>query len=213
MATPIEVRNSKLGPKVVKALQNRRFDAWYVEDPEAAVEKAFSLIPKGDLIGWGGSFTVEALGLTKLAREKGYPVLDRDAAATPEDRLETMRQVLTCDTFLCSSNAISEDGQLVNVDGFGNRVAAMIFGPKQVILVAGMNKVVKTLEDAYTRARTIAAPRNTQRFPGKKTPCNETGSCANCNSPDSICTFIVATRLCNPPGRIKVILIGKDLGL
>ncbi|MFP3041499.1 lactate utilization protein [Treponema primitia] len=212
MANPIEVRNSKLGPKVVKALQNRRFDAWYVEEPQEAAEKVFSLIPKGDVIGWGGSLTVEALGLTKLAREKGYSVLDRDAVA-PENRLETMRKVMTCDTFLCSSNAISEDGQLVNIDGFGNRVAAMIFGPKQVILVAGMNKVVKTLEDAYTRTRTIAAPMNAQRFPQKKTPCLETGSCANCNSPDSICTFIVATRLCNPPGRIKVILIGKDLGL
>jgi hypothetical protein len=210
--SPIEIRNSKLGPKVVKALQNRRFDAWYLEEPEEAVEKVFSLIPQGNVIGWGGSFTVETLGLTILAREKGYPVLDRDAVSQ-EDRVETMRKVLTCDTFLGSSNAISEDGQLVNIDGFGNRVAAMIFGPKQVILVAGMNKITKTLEDAYTRARTIAAPLNAQRFPQKKNPCLENGSCANCTSPDSICTFIITTRLCNPPGRIKVLLIGKDLGL
>ncbi|GHV79273.1 hypothetical protein AGMMS49944_10640 [Spirochaetia bacterium] len=210
--SPIEIRNSKLGPKVVKALQNRRFDAWYVEEPGEAAEKVFSLIPTGSVIGWGGSLTVEALGLTKLAREKGYPVLDRDAVP-PEERVETMRKVLLCDTFLCSSNAISEDGQLVNVDGFGNRVAAMIFGPRQVILVAGMNKVVKTLEDAYTRARTIAAPLNSQRFPQKKAPCLETGSCANCISPDSVCSYIVTTRLCNPAGRIKVILIGKELGL
>jgi hypothetical protein len=210
--SPIEVRNSKLGPVVVKALQNRRFDAWYVEEPQEAVEKVFSLIPQGNVIGWGGSFTVETLGLTRLAREKGYPVLDRDAVPQ-EDRVETMRKVLTCDTFLGSSNAISEDGQLVNIDGLGNRVAAMIFGPKQVILVAGMNKITKTLEDAYTRARTIAAPLNAQRYPQKKTPCLENGSCANCMSPDSICAFIITTRLCNPPGRIKIILIGKDLGL
>jgi hypothetical protein len=124
-----------------------------------------------------------------------------------------MRKILLCDTFLCSSNAISEDGQLVNIDGNGNRVAAMIFGPRQVILVAGMNKVAKTLEDAYTRARTVAAPLATQRFPQRKLPCLETGSCANCTAPDSACTFIVATRLCNPAGRIKVILVGKDLGL
>jgi L-lactate utilization protein LutB len=123
-----------------------------------------------------------------------------------------MRQALLCDTFLSGSNALSEDGQLVNIDGFGNRVAAMTFGPRQVIVVAGMNKVVKTLDDAVTRARTIAAPLNAQRFPNLKTPCNETGACANCLSPDSVCSFIVTTRLCKPAGRIKVILIGKDFG-
>jgi hypothetical protein len=210
--SPAVIRNSKLGPKLVKALQNRRFEAWYVEDPKAAADKVFSLIAVGSSISWGGSLTEETLGLTRLARAKGYTVIDRDAVP-PEERMETMRRALLADTFLCSANALSEDGQLVNIDGFGNRVAAMIFGPKQVIVVVGMNKVVKTLEDAYTRARTIAAPLNTQRFPGKKTPCNETGSCANCSSPDSICSFIVTTRLCNPAGRIKVILVGQDLGL
>jgi hypothetical protein len=209
--SPIESRNALLGPRVVKALQNRRFDAWYVEEPQEAAEKVFSLIPQGSVIGWGGSVTVEALSLTKLAKEKGYPVIDRDAVS-PEERMETMRKVLLCDTFLGSSNAISEDGQLVNIDAVGNRVAAMTFGPRQVILVVGMNKVVKTLEDAYTRARTFAAPCNARRYPQRKTPCNETGSCANCTSPDALCSFIVTTRLCNPAGRIKVILIGKNLG-
>jgi L-lactate utilization protein LutB len=126
--------------------------------------------------------------------------------------MERMRQALLCDTFVAGTNALSEDGQLVNIDGNGNRVAAMIFGPKQVIIVAGMNKVTHTLEDAVVRARTVAAPANMQRFPGKKTPCSETGACGNCLSADSICTFIVTTRLCNPAGRIKIILIGKDLG-
>ncbi|AEF86285.1 conserved hypothetical protein [Treponema primitia ZAS-2] len=210
--SPVDIQNSKRGPKLVKALQNRRFEAWYVATPDEAVEKVFSLIEAGSTIAWGGSMTVTSLGLTRLAKEKGYPVIDRDAVP-PEQRNDTMRQALLSDTFLCSANAISEDGQLVNIDGLGNRVGALIFGPKQVIVVAGMNKVTKTLEDAYTRARTVAAPRNTQRFSAKKTPCNETGSCANCTSPDSICTHIVATRLCNPPGRIKVILIGQDLGL
>ena len=102
---------------------------------------------------------------------------------------------------------------MVNIDGFGNRVAAMIFGPKQVIVVSGMNKVEKTIMDAANRARTIAAPANTMRFPNYKTLCSETGSCEDCLSPDSVCTFIVRTRLCKPKGRIKVILIGKDLGL
>ncbi|GHV40299.1 hypothetical protein AGMMS49546_13930 [Spirochaetia bacterium] len=212
--TPIELRNSKLGPKVVKALQNRFFEAFYFDETEDAIEKVFSLIPKTDVVSWGGSMTATALGLQKLAVEKGYKVIDRDTGATIEERTALMRQALLCDTFLMGSNAISEDGQLVNIDGGGNRVAAMIYGPKQVIVVAGMNKISKNLQAAYDRARTIAAPADMQRVnPNAKTPCGETGGCGNCLSADSICTYMVTTRLCKPAGRIKVILIGKDLGL
>jgi L-lactate utilization protein LutB len=213
MSTPQELRNRKLGARVVKALQNRHFEAWYVDDPREAAEKVLSLIPKDHTVSWGGSLTVSGLGIQERLVKAGYRVLDRDLAETPAERQEIMRQALLCDTYLSSSNAISEDGQLVNIDGNGNRVAAMIYGPRQVIVVAGMNKVVKTLEDAVSRARTIAAPLNQQRFPSQKTPCNETGSCANCVVPDSICTFIVHTRLCKPAGRIKVLLVGADLGL
>jgi L-lactate utilization protein LutB len=124
-----------------------------------------------------------------------------------------MRKALLCDTFLSGSNAISEDGQLVNIDNYGNRVAAMIFGPKQVIVAAGINKVAKSVEDAITRAKTIAAPLNIQRFPSIATPCNKTGSCINCLTHDTVCNYFVTTRLCKPAGRIKVILIGKNLGL
>ncbi|MDR1058738.1 MAG: lactate utilization protein [Treponema sp.] len=211
--SPVEVRYDKLGPKVVKALQARRFDAWYVENPEEGVEKALSLIPKTDVVSWGGAVTADNLGLMQKVYDGGYKVIDRDKAPTPAERIERMRQALHCDTFLMGSNAISEDGQLVNIDGFGNRVAAMIFGPRQVIVIAGMNKVVKSLEDAYRRARTIAAPLNMQRFTGKKTPCSETGACGDCIAPDCICTYIVTTRVSNPAGRIKVILIGQNLGL
>jgi len=213
MRTIAELRYDKLGPKVVKALQERFFEAWYVPEPQEAVEKVFSLIPKTDTVSWGGSMTTTALNLTTLACEKGYTVIDRDKAANPAERTELMRQSLLCDTYLIGTNALTEDGQLVNVDGMGNRVAAMTFGPKQVIVVVGMNKITKTLEDAVIRARTIAAPANIQRFPSLKTPCNETGSCADCRSPDCICNFIVHTRNCKPAGRIKVILIGKDMGL
>jgi L-lactate utilization protein LutB len=210
----IEARYDKLGPKVVKALQHRFFEAWYVSEPEAAIEKVFSLIPKTDVVSWGGSMTTTGLGLTKLAQEKGYQVIDRDSAASPQERTELMRKALLCDTFLTGTNALSEDGQLVNIDGGGNRVAAMIYGPRQIIVVTGMNKVVKTLQDAYNRARTVAAPNNMQRVgPNSKTPCGEFGACGNCSSADSICTYIVTTRLSKPAGRIKVILIGKDLGL
>jgi L-lactate utilization protein LutB len=213
MKSPLELRYDKLGPKVVKALESRHFEAWYFSEESAAVEKVFSLIPKTDTVSWGGSMTVAGLNLTVMAAEKGYKVIDRDKAAFPAERLELMRQALLCDTYLTGTNAMTEDGQLVNIDGNGNRVAAMIFGPKQVIVVAGMNKVFPTITDAAARARAIAAPANSQRFPNNKTPCNETGACADCLSPDSICTYIVRTRLCKPKGRIKVILIGKDLGL
>jgi L-lactate utilization protein LutB len=212
MSTPISLRNQKLGAKVVQALKNRFFDAWYFDEQGEALEKIVSLIPTEHSVSWGGSFTLDEIGIKKLLAEKGYKLLDRDKAANPEERWEIMRQALLCGTFLTGCNAISEDGQLVNVDGFGNRVAAMTFGPRQVIIIAGMNKIVKSLDDAVIRARTIAGPRNTQRFPNAKTPCNETGTCADCNSPDSVCSFIVTTRLCKPAGRIKVILVDKDFG-
>jgi L-lactate utilization protein LutB len=149
----------------------------------------------------------------KRIAENGYKVIDRDKAASPEERTSLMRQALLCDTFILGANAISRDGQLVNIDGIGNRVAALAYGPKQVIVLAGMNKVTQTLQDAYTRARTIEAPTNAQRFPSGKTPCNETGFCSDCKSADSICSYIITTRMCRPAGKIKVILIGKDLGL
>ena len=213
MKTPMELRYDKLGPKIVKALESRLFEAWYFSEIPEAVEKVFSLIPKTDVVSWGGSLTTTALNLQKLAAEKGYKVIDRDTAASPEERTELMRQALLCDTYLTGTNAVTEDGQLFNIDGNGNRVAAMIFGPKQVIVVVGMNKIVKTEAAAYDRARTIAAPANMQRFPNAKSPCNETGACADCFSTDSICAYIVRTRISRPKGKIKVILIGKDLGL
>ena len=213
MNTPVELRNQKLGARVVKELKNRSFDAWYFDDPAAAQEKIVSLIPADHTVSWGGSLTLDELGIKEQLAAKNYTLLDRDKAANPEERVEIMRQALLCGTFLTGCNAISEDGELVNVDGNGNRVAAMIFGPRQVIVIAGMNKIAKTLSDAITRARTIAAPLNVQRFPNNKTPCNETGACMNCTLPESICSYIVTTRICKPAGRIKVILIGKNLGL
>ena len=213
MEAPMKLRYDKLGPKVVKALESRFFEAWYFSEIPQALDKVFSLIPKTDVVSWGGSLTTAGLNVRVMAVEKGYQVIDREKATSAEERAELQRKALLCDTFLTGTNAISEDGQLYNIDGAGNRVAAMIYGPKQVIVIAGMNKVCKTVDDAFVRARTIAAPANTQRFPTLKTPCNENGSCADCLSKDSICTFLVHIRLCNPAGRIKVILIGEDLGL
>ncbi|MDR1506649.1 MAG: lactate utilization protein [Treponema sp.] len=206
------LRNSKLGPKTVKALEARHFEAWYCEEAEEAADKVFSLIPKDHVVSWGGSMTAEALGLYARAAKTGYTLINRDAAKSPEEKVERMRQALLCDTFLMGTNAISEDGILVNIDGNGNRVAALCYGPKQVIVVAGMNKVVKTLDDAVSRSRNLAAPLNVQRFSSMKTPCSITGACGDCRGTESICCQFVITRLCKPAGRIKVILTGSDLG-
>ncbi|MDR0465185.1 MAG: lactate utilization protein [Treponema sp.] len=213
MKTLAEQRYSKLGPKVTAALKSRSFDAYYFDDPQEAADKILSLIPKEHTVSWGGSKTLLDIGIQVRLYKEGYNCLDRDKAASPEERTDIMRRALLCDTFLCGTNAVSEDGRLVNIDGYGNRVAAMIFGPKQVIIAAGMNKITKTYEDALVRARTVAAPLNIERFPNLKTPCNENGSCADCLCADTICSYFVTMRFCKPAGRIKVILIGKDLGL
>ena len=200
------------GPKAVEALNKRRFEAYYCSTAAEAAEKVLELTPKTDVVSWGGAMTVDELGIKQRMAQEGYTLLDRDTAQTPEEKQAIMRQALTCGTFLMSSNAISKDGQLVNIDGNGNRVAAMCFGPRQVVVVAGMNKVLGTLDDAVARARNVAAPANAQRF-GVKTPCGLTGQCGDCTSPDCICSKMVITRFCMPERRIKVVLVGEDLGL
>ncbi len=202
-----------LGPRVVESLQKRGFDAYYCSEKEQVVSLILSLIPQGHTVSWGGSVTLVELGVQEAVMDAGYAVINRDAAQTPEERVELMRRGLLADTFLASSNAISADGILVNIDGNGNRVAAMIYGPKNVIVVAGMNKVEADRELALRRARTQAAPMVVQRFPGKVTPCMMTGCCGDCKSDDCICSYIAETRMCRPQGRIKVILVGEDLGL
>ena len=208
--TPIELRNEKLGNKVIKALQGRHFEAVYVETKEAALEKALSYIPEKAVVSWGGTSTAKEIGLLDALHKGDYNLIDRDAAA-PEDKIDVARKALFSDYYIMGSNAISEDGQIVNIDGLGNRLSALLFGPKHVIIVVGINKVVRDLNAAMTRAQTIAAPINKQRFPGN-TPCLITGSCGNCTTLDSICAQTVVTRLCKPAGRIKVILVGESLG-
>ena len=205
------IRNEKLGASLIQALALRHFDAYYCASCAEAAEKILSLIPKTDVVSWGGSMTMEALGVIDRVKKGGWRVIDRSTAQSQEEKIEIMRRALLCDTYLTGANAISEDGEIVNVDGNGNRVAAMTFGPKSVIVACGMNKVVKTAEDAISRARNTAAPVNAQRF-DIRTPCKTTGSCADCKSTDSICSYIVRTRLCKPAGRIKVVLVGETLG-
>ena len=193
---------------LVKNLQSRQFDAFYCETREDALAKAFELIPKGSTVGWGGATTAQQIGLLDALHCDDYHYIDRDLAP---DRVQAMRECLLADVFVTGANALSLDGEMVNIDGMGNRVAAICYGPKSVVVIAGMNKVAQDLESAINRARTVAAPMNKQRFP-TESPCLVTSSCADCKAPGCICNQIVITRNCRPAGRIKVILVGEELG-
>ena len=212
MATPKEICYEKRGALLVKNLKSRHFDAYYCATREEALQQALSLIPEGASVGWGGAMSAQQIGLMDAVRNGPYAALDRDQCATTQEREEMQKKCMFADVFLSGANAISLDGQMVNIDGTGNRVAAIIYGPEKVLVIAGMNKVADTLEDAMRRARTVASPMNCQRF-DLSNPCSITGSCADCKKETSICNQIVITRHCRPAGRITFILVGEDLGL
>ena len=211
MADPRQMYYSKRGEILVKNLKSRHFDAYYCESREEALAKALELIPQGADVAWGGVHSADQIGLTTALRNGNYHVIDRTAGNTPEEKKEIIKNWLFSDVFLSGANALSLDGQMVNIDGTGNRVAAICYGPGMVLVIAGMNKVEDTLEAAINRARTVAAPMNKQRFQNQ-TPCMHTGVCADCKSEGCICNQIVITRHCRPVGRIKFIIVGEDLG-
>ena len=211
MATPNEMFNEKRGQQLVKHLKSRHFDAYYCKTSKEALEKALELIPEGSSVGWGGAKSAEQIGLLNAVRKGNYQVIDRDTAKTPEEKVQLDNRALFADVYIAGANAMSMDGQMVSIDGNGNRVAAIVYGPKTVIVVVGMNKVCATLEEAVSRARTVAAPTNMQRFM-KNTPCAVTGVCGDCKSEDCICNQILITRHCRPVNRIRYIVVGEDLG-
>ena len=211
MATPIDKYYQKRGEILVKNLKARHFDAWYCDTKEEALTKALELIPEGSTVGWGGALSAQQIGLMDALNKGNYAAIDRDRCATPEEKAQAAKESMFADFFLTGANALSLDGQMVNIDGAGNRVSAIIFGPKNVLVIAGMNKVMDDLDAAVNRARTVAAPMNKQRF-DPNTPCAVTGSCADCKVEGCICNHIVITRHCRPVGRIKFILVGEPLG-
>lgn len=211
MTTPKENYAEKRGKILVANLKKRHFDAYYCKNKEEALEKALELIPKGASVSWGGCKSAEEIGLLDVLRSVDYQALDRDACKTPEEREQVVRSAFSADVFITGANAMSLDGQMVSIDGAGNRVAAIIYGPKTVLAVVGMNKVCDTLEEAIHRAREVAAPINMQRFM-KDTPCAVTGVCGDCKQVDCICNHIVVTRHCRPVNRIRYLVVGEDLG-
>ena len=211
MEGPKKVMYDKSGAKLVQALEKRNMEGYYCPTAEEAVAKVLELIPMDHTVSWGGAMTVDQLGIKQKLARRGQPLIDRDTARTPEERDELLHQALSCGTFLMSSNAITIDGELINIDGAGNRVACLCHGPRHVVIAAGMNKVVKTIEDGVHRVRNAAAPPNSLRV-GVKTPCSVTGTCQDCLSDGCICSDLVITRRSMVPGRIKVVLIGEDYG-
>ena len=209
--SPKEIAKQNLANTIIKNMEKKNLEAYYCATSKEAVEKALSLMPEGASITWGGSESIKECGLMDAIEEANYELIDRTDAKTPEeDRIMYSRQVMA-DFFLMSSNAITIDGELVNIDGRANRVSLLCWGPQNVIVIAGMNKISSDVESAIQRVRDAAAPPNTVRL-NKNTPCAQTGRCGNCYSPDCICSQIVITRRSSTPKRIKVILVGEELG-
>ena len=197
---------------MIKNLEFRHFEAYYCATKEEALKKALELIPEGATVGWGGATSAQQIGLMDALNRGNYNALDREKCATADEREQLARDCLSADVFLTGANALSLDGQMVNIDGNGNRVAAILYGPKKVLVIAGMNKVVDSLDAAIDRARTVAAPVNQQRFLLPGNPCTVTGKCSDCKSESCICNHMVVTRHCRPAGRIQFILVGEELG-
>lgn len=208
---PIEIRNEKAAGKVIKNLARRNIEAFYCPTAREAVEKVLEMIPQGSSVTWGGSMSIRDIGIPAALADAGkYEVYDRDKAPDRAAATEIYLKAFSCDYYLSSANAITEDGVIVNIDGTGNRVAAITFGPRNVIFVIGMNKLTQNVDAALARARSLAAPVNTARF-DIQTPCKLDGVCHNCLSDDCICNYIHYLRH-SPKGKHKVILVGESIG-
>ena len=208
MNSNISKRNGLLAQKVIEGLASRNMTGYYAADKEAALQLALSLIPEGSTVTMGGGMSVHEIGLPAALKEGNYNFIDRDEM---KDKRAAMLAAYDADFFLMSTNAMTEDGILVNIDGNSNRVSALAQGPRKVIIIAGMNKVCDDVDGAMKRARNVAAPINAQRF-GLDTPCSRTGACMNCKSPDTICCQFLITRYSRHAGRIHVILVNDSLG-
>jgi len=198
--------------RTVSSLQKREFNAFSARCGDEARDRILEMIAPGSTVGVGGSVTLRQIGLVEALESKGHTVYQRwGPQVTQSPEMDTRRAMLTCDVFLTSSNAITAEGELVNMDGIGNRVSAMIFGPSKVIVVAGWNKIVTDLNAAVLRIRNVAAPLNAKRLE-LKVPCAKTGYCSDCDSPDNMCR--VTTIISRKPRRtdITVVLVAEQLG-
>ena len=211
MSDPKKQAFAKTAETLIKNLEKRGMEGYFCEDSAHAVELVKQFVPQGSSIGWGGTVTFEETGVKSALEQGNYVMLDRAKANGPAQMEEIVQRHLACDTFFMSTNAITTKGELVNIDGNCNRLACLLYGPKQVILLVGMNKVVRSIDDAVDRIQTAACPPNAIRL-GYDTPCAKVGVCGNCHNDDCMCCNIVITRHNRLKGRIKVILIAEELG-
>jgi Uncharacterised ACR, YkgG family COG1556. len=209
--SPKKIYYENLADSMIEKFNQRGIEGYYCENAADALLTAKRFLTPGCSISWGGSQTLIEIGLRKDLAASDYIIYDRDTAKTPEEKNALYSKIVTADYYFMSSNAITLDGQLVNIDGFGNRVACLIAGPKNVIIIAGMNKIVTDVPSGIERVRNMATPANAVRL-GSKTPCAQLGKCVNCLTDDCLCCEIVTTRKSRIPGRIKVILVGEELG-
>lgn len=198
-------------PGIIMNLKKRNIEAFYYENSKAMVEDILAKIPAGSSVTWGGSESVVECGLMDAIKNGSYTLLDRAVAKTPEEKREFYSKAVMADVFLMSTNAITYNGELINIDGNGNRLACLMQGPKEVFIIVGMNKFVSSIEEGIHRIENIAAPANVQRL-HKDTPCYTLGRCAHCFSQNSICSHTVITRRSSHPGRIKLFMVPENLG-
>lgn len=198
---------------IIKGLEKRNMEGVFCETKEDALTKTLSYIEEGSSVTWGGSMSISEIGLMDAVKNGNYEIIDRSVAKNYDEQREIFSKAVLADYYLMSSNAITLDGELINIDGTGNRVACLTYGPKNVIMIVGMNKVVNDVEDGIKRVRNFASPPNTLRL-GLKTPCSMTGRCGDCYGDTCICSQIVVTRRQSAAmrGRIKIILVGESLG-
>ena len=201
-------RNDLLAETVIKGLRSRNMTGYYAHSKDEALSIALSLIPEKSSVTMGGGMSVHETGLVEALKQGDYNFIDRDAM---EDKRAAMLMAYDADFFLSSTNAITNDGIIVNIDGNSNRVSAIAQGPRKVLFIVGMNKVCDDLDGAMKRARNVAAPINAQRF-GLSTPCTKIGACMDCKSPDTICCQFLITRFSRHADRIHVILVNDNLG-
>lgn len=209
---PKEWHWGKLGKKAVEALSRNNFQAEYVENKEIAVQRLLELIPGQGSVGVGGSVTIDQLGVMDKLTARGNEVLFHLAPnLTPQQSKEIRKKQQVCDCFICSTNAITLDGKLVNMDGVGNRVSAMTFGPEKVIIVAGVNKIAKDVDSALKKIEMITAPLNNKRL-NMPNPCTTTGVCMDCQSPTRICNVLTIMQKKPRLTDITVLVVGEELG-
>lgn len=204
--------HAKIGEALCKRLRDNGFISEWFPKRDGVRERLLELIRPHAMVGYGGSRTLEEIGIIDALRDGDYQLLDRNRAdITLEQRRDFQLQALTADYFLSSVNAIALSGELVWIDGYGSRVGPILFGPKQVLLVAGINKICHDLGQALQRAKQVASPQNAFRLQ-RKVPCVKMGTCQNCNSPERICNYTVVMEKNPIPERVRLILVGEPLG-